>query len=323
MRVIVNTRMYKFLFRFVIIFLPNMLAGASLPDSLLHEGKSFGFRYENDFFTATDRYYTQGIKIESTGKWWRKSPFSKLLIRSKKKGIHQFGLSGEQNCFTPRSIRVDSIYRGERPYAATAMLSHFAVMYFPKTKQRIKTQLALGVIGPCAICEEEQKGIHHALNNIQPLGWEYQLATDYIVNYNLTYEKGYLNNPYIDAIWSSELRVGSLYTDATTLVTMRIGKLRPYFIPIQKEKKFYAFLFVKSAVKYVFYNATLQGGIFNKNSVYTLPASEIMRAVLYSNTGITLQYNKCSLDYSYTWISPEVKHGLGHGWGSVDFSFRF
>lgn len=36
--------------------------------------------YDNDFFTATDRYYTQGISIEFIHTLFRKSPFSKTLI---------------------------------------------------------------------------------------------------------------------------------------------------------------------------------------------------------------------------------------------------
>ncbi|MFI5203309.1 MAG: lipid A deacylase LpxR family protein [Flavobacteriales bacterium] len=315
--------MGKRLFLVVLVWLLQARVHAQLPDSLLENRSSIGFRYENDFFTATDRYYTQGIKLEFAHKLWRKSPFSKLLIRNKEEGIHQYGISVEQNCFTPRSIRVDTIYVGERPYAAVAMLSHFARITFLKKLQRLETRLDLGVLGPCAMCEEEQKGIHHALNNIQPLGWEYQLATDYIINYSITYDFWYGKGRNIDVMYSAQLRAGSLYNDASASVHMRFGRLLPLFESKKPEKAFYAFFFWKNTLRGVVYNATLQGGMFNRSSIYTLESNLITRAVLYSNLGVTLRYKKFSLDYSYTLLTNEFKTGLPHAWGGLRFYLDF
>lgn len=77
----------------------------------------------------------------------------------------------------------------------------------------LQTQLDLGVIGSHAKVEEEQKGIHKALNNIQPLGWENPLANDVIVNYKINLEKGFLNKKHLELMGSSTSRCGTLYND--------------------------------------------------------------------------------------------------------------
>ena len=81
--------------------------------------------YDNDFFSATDRYYTQGINLTIIHPIARYSPISRLLIPLNKKALNYYGLIFTQDCFTPRSIRYDTINYFERPYAATFFVSHF------------------------------------------------------------------------------------------------------------------------------------------------------------------------------------------------------
>ena len=74
--------------------------------------------YDNDFFEATDRYYTQGIQLTVIHPIIKYSPLSYALIRLNKNAANYYGLQFEQDCFTPRSIRYDSIPFGERPFAS-------------------------------------------------------------------------------------------------------------------------------------------------------------------------------------------------------------
>ncbi|MGZ4037730.1 MAG: lipid A-modifier LpxR family protein, partial [Bacteroidia bacterium] len=137
--------------------------------------------YENDFFSATDRYYTQGISGDFIAPIIRYSPVSYLLFRLNKRSQHYYGIAFEQDCFTPRSIRYDTLNTTERPYGANMYLSHFLTSIDPVKKRRLTTRLDLGIVGPCARCEDEQKAIHKALKNIRPLGWEYQIGSGYMV----------------------------------------------------------------------------------------------------------------------------------------------
>ena len=73
--------------------------------------------YENDFFTATDYYYSQGINLEFVHPWFNDSFLTKMLIAGKDRV--QKGIALEHNGFTPTSTESDSILYGDRPYAAT------------------------------------------------------------------------------------------------------------------------------------------------------------------------------------------------------------
>ena len=189
----------------------------------------FRFNYDNDFFSATDRYYTQGIYLELIMPFIRKSPLSKVLIPINKNVVNYYGINFEQDGFTPRSIRHDSIYFGERPYASVFFVSHFLISVDRAKKQRLSTSLDLGIIGPEAKGEEEQKGIHRALKNIQPLGWEYQIASDYVLNYNMKFEKGVLVKKHVECIGFIGSRLGTLYDDISVGTLLRAGRMQSFF----------------------------------------------------------------------------------------------
>ena len=288
----------------------------------------FRFNYDNDFFSATDRYYTQGIYLQLIMPFIKKSPLSKLLIPINKNALNYYGINFEQDGFTPRSIRHDSIYFGERPYASVFFVSHFLISINTEKKQRLSTSLDLGIIGPEALGEEEQKGIHHALQNIQPLGWEYQIASDYVLNYNVKFEKGLLVKKRIECIGFVGTRLGTLYDDVSIGTIVRSGWMQSYFKNLgmslsyknqndsgEKTNKFQCYIFGKAELKTVAYNATLQGGMFNKNSIYTLPSQDIKRVVGIGYIGVVLAYKRVSLEYTNAYISPEFDGGLPHGWG--------
>jgi lipid A 3-O-deacylase len=62
--------------------------------------------YENDYFTTTDDYYTQGIKLEVASPAFRYSPFM-WLLPALSNSAKQYTLSAVQDCFTP-AFRVTS-----------------------------------------------------------------------------------------------------------------------------------------------------------------------------------------------------------------------
>lgn len=287
----------------------------------------FRYSYDNDFFSSTDRYYTQGIRFELILNSLKYNPLSYLLIKINKKVKNYNGLAFERLGFTPRSIRVDSIYRGERPFAAVSFLSSFLISLDNGKQQKLFSQIDLGVIGPSSFGEEEQKYIHRKLNNIQPLGWEHQIANDVIVNYTLQYEKGLIMKRYIEMIGTTEARIGTLYDDACIGGFFRLGRMHNYFLnpgtttfPGYKKFQFYGFL--RGKIKVVGYNATMQGGIFSK-SINTISSNNIERVVASGSFGVVIAYKRVSLEYTKWYISPEFRHGLSHGWGHCNISVCF
>jgi len=295
---------------------------AQVRDSLPVTESYVRLHYDNDFFSATDRYYTQGIQLQFIHRWVRFSPVAYALAGFGKNARNYYGLNFEQDCFTPKSIRYDTVNFLERPFAATAFVSHFRISLDEPRKQLLQTQLDLGVIGPCAYCEEEQKAIHKALVNIQPLGWEAQIASDYIINYRIAYEKAILYVPHAQVMATSALRAGTLYTDGSLGMHARVGWMNPYFnnlgIDPSGGRRFQLYLFLNANARLVAYNATMQGGVFyNQNSTFTIPDQDISRVVLDGTAGIHLVIRRVRLEYSRSYITPEFVRGVDHGWGRV------
>lgn len=315
----------------IIFFSLAFLAANSQQDSLNKElvknNRYFSFIYENDFFSATDRYYTQGVIMEFVMPFIRKSPFSKPLIRLNKNVQNYYGLHFEQDCFTPRSIRYDTLNRLERPFTGTFAIGHFLISLDPVKKQRLNTQLDIGIIGPCAKCEDEQKAIHKGLVNIAPLGWENQLSQDLVLNYSASYEKGLFTKKYIELIAFTDARLGTLYDDIGGGLHLRFGKMNSYFkhlgvIRNSDENKFQLYFTVKAKGKFVGYNATLQGGPFSK-SIHEFSGDQITRGVFNSYFDVILTYKRLSLEYARTYITKEFATGLDHGWGRCNITVYF
>lgn len=307
--------------KLLVLFMTCFNMGLFAQDSLhLKQENYFRYTYDNDFFSATDRYYTQGVRLELILNPLKHNPLTKLLFRVNKEACNYYGLAFERDGFTPRSIRHDSIFYGERPYAGISFLSSFLISVDKSNSQRLSSYLNLGVIGPYSKGAEEQMYIHRKLKNIQPLGWQYQIANDVIINYNIQYEKGLVLKKNVEFIGMLEARAGTLYDDAAIGGTLRFGKFQGYFDDLgvtknSSNKKFRCYFFLKENVRAVGYNATMQGGVFNKGSVYTIDVGDISRVVGTAYAGFVIAYKRVSIEYSKAYITPEFYGGLSHGWG--------
>ncbi|MBA3681343.1 MAG: lipid A deacylase LpxR family protein [Bacteroidetes bacterium] len=284
------------------------------------------FNYENDFFSATDRYYTQGIQLSFIHPIVRYSPFTKVLLKLKD-AVNYYGIHALQDCFTPKSIRIDTIMFGERPYTGTIFISHSLNSLKKEKKLLLQTQLDIGGIGKCARCEDEQKAIHKGLDNIRPLSWEYQLANDLVINYRVKLEKGIIYKRNFELMVNANSRLGTLYTDLGTGLNARIGFFDPYFnnLGLSKQpssRKFKIYGVIKTNAKLVGYNATLQGGIFSKD-IYVIDGDNVERFVFTGTGEIVVAFKRFSITYSRTYITQEYHTGVDHSWGGIYFTAAF
>ena len=111
---------------------------------------------------------------------------------------------------------------------------------------------------------------------------------------------------------------------------MRTGIMNPYFTNLGQSKKrinkenglknTQILFFVTSQGKFVGYDATLQGGFFNKTSVYNIPGSSISRFVYQGSAGITFVYGGFRFDIEQFLLSPEFKNGWWHKWVYMAFT---
>lgn len=296
------------------------------PAVLFAQDRIVRFTYDNDFFSATDRYYTQGVRFEYIAPVFQRSPVNHILVKDKSALLFA-GLAIERDGFTPSSIRIDSIPIGNRPYAATSFLSSFIISVNRETHTRLTSQFDIGIIGPASGGKEEQTAIHNAINGLPPLGWQYQVANDVVLNYTLQYEKGIVNHDCFQLTGLTQARLGTLFTDASAGALIRAGIMNDYFsnlgITTQNDlRKFQVYGFAKAIGKVVGYNASMQGGLFNE-SIYTLTSNEINRTTAQVFYGIVIAYKRLQLEYTKAHITKEFKNGKVHGWGHCAIAFCF
>jgi hypothetical protein len=280
----------------------------------------FRFHYDNDFFTKTDYYYSQGVTLEYVHPGLQKFFLSKILVRPVNT-LKTTGITFNLFAFTPTSIRSASILSGDRPYAAAMSFKIFVKATDTIHQQQIASSLQSGVIGPLAQGENIQTSIHRWLHNKLPLGWQYQIQNDIILNYQLNYEKkiaAIKNELLINAV--AEARAGTLQDRLSTGINFMAGHFTdPY--QYGKRKKMAYYLFGQGRINFIGYDALMQGGLFNRNNPYTIKAADVSRITFQADAGLILNFPKFYLSYTQSFLTKEFRTGLYHRWGGISFGF--
>ncbi len=296
------------------------------PDRLLR------YTYANDFLGRTDYYFTQGMTLTLVLPSLARLPTQRLLLRGPAGSTQYHGVALRYDGFTPLRIQDPFIRVGDRPYASYFYASFFRVSNQPTRRQRLTTALDVGFIGPGTFAKEFQQAIHRATNNPEPRGWDYQIRTDAVLGYRVTYERQLLAvGRFAEVLGTAEASASTLYTYAGAGAQLRLGLLQPYFSSLgvagagsragQPHWQLYGYSSLQGRL--VGYDATLQGGIFNQSNPYELPASAVARAVLRNTTGLVLAHKGFSLEANSTWISPEFDGARTHRWGQLVVTAAF
>ena len=310
----------------LIIFIPTLMLGQKIDNMASFEDiKStsyFRFHYDNDYFTSTDKEYTQGYNFEITSPRLSKNPVNHILL-SPKNSEFKYGLSLEHIGFTANNIASDQIQYDDRPFAAAIMLKSFSIATDTIKKTRIVSSLNIGIIGPGAFGGDMQTAIHEATGNTIPKGWYNQIKNDVVINYELTYEKQLLRfHDFFSIQTNATARLGTLFTNISLGLNATLGIINSPFTSVKNKKKFQLYLYTQPIVNVIGYDATLQGGVFNHKSIYTINNNEIERFTLQNNYGIVLQYRWLYLQYSRTILTREFSYGNSFKWGGIRLGFK-
>lgn len=282
----------------------------------------FRFHYDNDYFTKTDYYYSQGITMEYVHPGLKKFFLSKILLKSKNSDS-QYGLSFNLFGYTPTSINSDAILYGDRPYSSSMSFKIFVAGSDSIHQHRIASSFSIGILGPAAQGEQIQTGIHRWLKNKIPKGWQHQIQNDIIINYQFNYEKKILGNRkefLLNA--AAEARAGTLHNRIGGGFNFMTGHFNnPY--QSGKRKKMEYYFFGQSRVNFIGYDATMQGGLFNRKSPYTIAASDVSRITFQADAGMVVNFRKLYLSYTQSFLTKEFRTGRHHRWGGISFGFSF
>lgn len=317
----------QLLYLFTIIFLPNILLAQKIDNmASFRDIKSktyFRFNYDNDYFSSTDKNYTQGYNFELVTPFFKKNPLNILFLKPSN-SEYKYGLSIEHIGYTPDNIKSPEIQYGDRPFAASIMLKSFLITTDTVQKSRLVSSLNLGLIGPGAFGKEMQVAIHQATGNTIPQGWQNQIKNDVVLNYEINYEKQLLRYKNFFSLNSNtNMRLGTLFTNASVGLNATIGIINSPFTSVKNKNRFQLYIYSQPVFTAIGYDATLQGGIFNKKSPYTISSNSIERFVAQHNYGIVLQTKTLYFEYSRVAITREYDLGTAAKWGGIKIGFKF
>ena len=281
----------------------------------------FRINYENDFFTATDYYYTQGVSFEYANPTLKKFLLSRLLIHPESWHTTN-GIAYELDGYTPTNIREDFIRYGDRPFAGCMMLKTFNVAVDSTGHNRIASNFTIGVIGQAGGGRDIQYNIHKWLHNILPHGWQYQIRNDAIINYGISHEKQLLAvGKWISLKSWENIQAGTLNDKIGVGTILSIGNSSNSFT--RNTGFFKLRVYEQPIVSAIAYDATLQGGMLDHGSPYAIPTSQINRITFQNNLGFVINIGRLNLEYFQTYLSKEFKTGQEHKWGGVRIGVVF
>jgi hypothetical protein len=201
---------------------------------------------ENDVLARSDRFYSNGIRLEHFGEYDRCRELARALgFPGGIEDRYPCGGSLAQNMYTPSRIvpNEDELPwpdPSDRPYGGWlqgGLLFHYLhAPEQPEDSSRLTLQATVGVTGPAAFAGETQRAWHSALNHLfgrtvarLPVGWEKQLPTEPAFHLAALREKTLLWSPYVDASWSAGAMLGTVFVNASLGATVRAGVLaRPF-----------------------------------------------------------------------------------------------
>ena len=294
-----------------------------VPEEVIDYPQRLQVLWANDFFFLTDRYYTNGVEIEYHRQQLGNSVLSRLLFDPLVDSKPIYSLVLKHEIYTPRNVLGDPSFN-DRPYAGVLLLGFKGAFYDVDHQYVLSSTIQAGLLGRWAGGQFVQNGIHFLLPASEPIpGWDFQIHQDVLLSYLVDYQKLLLDRGdfQIDALAATSL--GLPLTDFSGGIRLRYGKGVTFFTPqhlLSVEGMQYNF-FAEASARYVVYDATLQGGVFNRGSPHTI---EIINPLLAQvKAGASFRYHKVITEIGGQWVSSKFENALSHKWGYFVIGFLF
>ncbi len=303
-------------------FMQRSFAGIQWVEQSVDNRNILKLNFENDLITYanTDRYFTSGLGFELQSARLSRLPVQKLMIPYRRKAFVTYTLSVVQDIYTPSDTRIKPLMNNDRPYASTLYFGFRKSISDRQCGLKITSQLDAGFIGPGSAGAYLQTLVHRTFpTNDLPLGWKTQIKSDLILNYSVLAQKAIIRNKNLNLLAGADAKAGTLYNTAGVGLELKAGRQYPIF-GLDKnspQPTIEYYFFAKTYVHAVAYNALLQGGLLNRENVYTLKSSEIKRVVGNAEAGFHIMYKGVGLEVAQYYLSPEFKSSMWHKWGRI------
>lgn len=282
-----------------------------------------GLQSENDSFVSTynDFYYTNGLFA-----------FANYLSPKSTEGkkiIHGFQIG--QKIYNPRNVKSVFPEDHNRPFAGYLFAEYNRTKMY-QSGQVFKMTFGLGRIGPDSKAEQFQDWMHETFGFGDIFGWEYQIKNLWAVQLGAAYSFpvfSKINSDKIDFNLYAQGEIGTAFTGFSVGTLGRIS-LSKSLTPIQNSN-FYnglgnsskeLYLFILPKINLQFYDATIQGSLFNDKSEVTFDLKPFR---FKAEAGLKFRYNQYNLGCVFNYTTDEIKNtsAVGYTFGSLQFSYVF
>lgn len=287
----------------------------------------FGFRSDNDSFLAfgQDQYYTNGLAIS-----YRHAVKQEALSPKLAKKIWE--LEAGQYLFNPYTGKIENSSKIDRPFAAY-LFAGGKLSWLFKNERVLEISLNSGTIGPNALGEEVQKGLHQAIGFYPVKGWEYQVANEVGINTSLKYSTLLSRKLKHDYSLNTYVNIGNTFSGVGAGILYRTGRINKFFNSVSTNSRISnslndsipdkeVFFFTRPMLNLIAYDATIQGGLFaNNQGPFTFNPNRFQ----YSHEfGVNYAVNRWTLNFSVIFKSRDVKtQNTAHQYGSAVIYYRF
>lgn len=297
---------------------------------LIPDKKILEIYFDNDFWDYTDYYYTNGIRLGFIHPIFSNSPLSYLLVSNATNGLDYYGVQLVQHMYTGSQPKVDTTIPGDRPWAAYSIIGQYAISFDWAKKIKHESEINIGVLGPKSGGGFLQDLVHTVLpNNSPPEGWENQIKTDIILDYQYRINTSLFEAKYFESYLKASVQVGTLRDNLKWGIGAKYGVFTPFYKDFQnqayqkKVQKTYFSIFGDIETQLIGYDATLQGGVTDRTSIYVIPTRNMERFVIQGFLGLEFTYKKIHLQFIQYWKSKEFKTGKDHKYVSARLYIGF
>lgn len=278
--------------------------------------------WANDFVFQTDYYFTNGMSLEVWNNHLQSSPLNFVLLPHEDESKVFYGLSLHQDIFTPVNTDMALPQNMDRPYSSYWLMGNIKKSYNTDNTFVMTSGIYFGMIGKSGGGEVVQNGIHDILpTSAHVNGWDNQLSNSFCLDYQIGIEKEFYRNSLLRFSGSAGGMFGTPYTNLNGGFQVYFGQIGPYpdAFFTKEHADFQIYGFTKAETKWVLYNATLQGGLFNEDpsAIYASPNSLVFQLQI----GMSARYKRFTMELGQNLITPEFPGAKIHKWGYVRFSY--
>lgn len=283
--------------------------------------KELSFTTDNDAFLLKkkDAYYTNGFFVQYR--------FTDTTTIRKK--VHALEIG--QMIFTPLSKK-ENIADIDRPYCGY-LFTRYSQTIASANDAVFQWHGTLGVIGSASLAEQLQNEYHKLLGFLRFKGWEYQVRNAIGLDMGASYAfTAVAFNDMFKIVPIAQANLGTTFTNAKVGMILSAGSFEKNNSSILfntrvnngaliPKKKSEIFLYAYPSIIYQAYNATLQGGLFNKGFGAVL--ADPKPFVVEQRYGIAYAEERISTKVELIYQSKETdKQTRSQVYGSIQIGYR-